>query len=428
MTNSHTQILSSHWTQQLSSSIKAMGPGMLMAAAAVGASHLVSSTRAGAEFGWQLAWVILVVNLLKYPFFAAGPYYTAATGESLLQGYLKQGRGYLWLFTGLNVIASVASTAGVCMLTAAMLTQFVPLPIELLAFLVLLTSLMLLILGHYSLLDRLTKVIMFALTLTTLVAAALALDHVKPLSSDFVSTSPWEWAHVGFLVAMMGWMPAPIEISACNSLWLLEKQKNAPVTKAQALLDFNLGYILTALLAVVFLALGALVMHGSGEHFSDSGAKFANQLISLYSQVMGSESRYLIGLVAFLCIFSTTVTVVDGYSRTLDAAWQLLRNPNIPYTHASNKLTAIMLSVSGLGLLLILFFKGALLPLLEFVMILAFMSTTIFAWLNYRLMTSQQLPEADRYGPKMKWLSWVGLAYLTIFAMLFVYWYVAIKA
>jgi len=64
--------LSINWTAQLALGIQAMGPGVLMAAAAIGASHLVSSTRAGAEFGWQLAWVILGVNLLKYPFFAAG--------------------------------------------------------------------------------------------------------------------------------------------------------------------------------------------------------------------------------------------------------------------------------------------------------------------------------------------------------------------
>lgn len=394
-----------------------------MAAAAIGASHLVSSTRAGAEFGWQLAWVILGVNLLKYPFFAAGARYTAATGESLLHGYLKQGRGYLWLFTGLNVIASIASTAGVCMLTAAMLTQFIPLPIDVLALLVLISSLLLLILGHYSLLDKLTKIIIFALTLTTLIAVALAFDHMKPLESQFVSPSPWQWAHVGFLVAMMGWMPAPIEVSAWNSLWLLEKQKTSPVTPSQALLDFNLGYIVTALLAVVFLALGALVMHGSGEHFSESGAQFANQLINLYSQVMGGESRYLIGIVAFLCIFSTTVTVIDGYSRTLNMGWQLLSKSAVTEAQSDKRLTGIMLSVSALGLLLILFFKGALLPLLEFVMILAFMTTVVFAWLNYRLMTSSQLPEADRYGTKMKYLSWIGLSYLLIFAVLFIYWY-----
>ena len=423
MDNSEVKPLSINWTAQLALGIKAMGPGVLMAAAAIGASHLVSSTRAGAEFGWQLAWVILGVNLLKYPFFAAGARYTAATGESLLHGYLKQGRGYLWLFTGLNVIASIASTAGVCMLTAAMLTQFIPLPIDVLALLVLISSLLLLILGHYSLLDRLTKIIMFALTLTTLIAVTLALDHVKPLASQFISPSPWQWAHVGFLVAMMGWMPAPIEVSAWNSLWLLEKQKTSLVTPSQALLDFNLGYIVTALLAVVFLALGALVMHGSGEHFSESGAQFANQLINLYSQVMGGESRYLIGIVAFLCIFSTTVTVIDGYSRTLNMGWQLLARATVTEVQSDKRLTGIMLSVSALGLLLILFFKGALLPLLEFVMILAFMTTVVFAWLNYRLMTSSQLPEADRYGTKMKCLSWIGLSYLLIFAVLFIYWY-----
>lgn len=415
------------WSTRLALGIKAMGPGVLMAAAAIGASHLVASTRAGAEFGWQLAWVILGVNLLKYPFFAAGARYTAATGESLLHGYLKQGRGYLWLFTGLNVIAAIASTAGVCMLTAAMLTQFIPLPIDWLALLVLISSLILLILGHYRLLDKLTKIIMFALTLTTLIAATLAWDHAQPLASNFVSPSPWQWAYVGFLVAMMGWMPAPIEVSAWNSLWLLEKQKTEQVTKSQALLDFNLGYIVTALLAIVFLALGALVMHGSGERFSDSGAQFAQQLINLYSQAMGKDSRYLIGIVAFLCIFSTTVTVIDGYSRTLDMGWRLLARPASIDKSNDRALTGIMLAVSALGLLLILFFKGALLPLLEFVMILAFMTTVVFAWLNYRLMTSTQLPEADRYGLKMKLLSWFGLSYLLIFAVLFIYWYLIVK-
>ncbi|UJF23603.1 divalent metal cation transporter [Shewanella sp. OMA3-2] len=390
-----------------------------MAAAAIGASHLVASTRAGAEYGWQLAWLVLAVNLVKYPFFAAGARYTAATGESLLEGYLRQGRGYLWLFTGLNTIAAVASTAGVCMLTAAMLTQFIPLSIDVLALIVLITSLLLLIVGHYKWLDNITKVIMFVLTICTLIAVSLALSNQwgKPVTTS--SADAWQWANVGFLVAMMGWMPAPIEVSAWNSLWLLEKQKTQTITAKQAIFDFNLGYITTAILALVFLALGALVMHGSGEQFSDSGAQFANQLINLYSQVMGESTRYLIGIVAFLCIFSTTVTVIDGYSRTLNMGWQLLTKAQ----NSANRLNMIMLLMSALGLGLILFFKGALLPLLEFVMILAFMTTVIFAWLNFRLMTSETLAPKYRYGKTMVGLSWLGLLYLVGFAILFIYWY-----
>ncbi|PMG75235.1 hypothetical protein BCU84_16550 [Shewanella sp. 10N.286.51.B7] len=400
-----------------------LGPGILMAAAAIGASHLVSSTRAGAEFGWQLVWVVLLVNLLKYPFFAAGARYTAATDESLLHGYLKQGRGYLLMFTCLNTIAAIASTAGVCMLTAAMLTQFVPLPIDVLAFLVLVSSLAILILGHYQLLDKMTKVIMLALTLTTLIAVALAWQHYQAPAITEVAESPWQWAYVGFLVAMMGWMPAPIEVSAWNSLWLIEKKKTQTVTSKQAIFDFNLGFIVTAILAVVFLALGALVMHGSGEVFSNSGAKFASQLIDLYSDVMGEQSRFLIAAVAFLCIFSTTVTVIDGYSRTLDIGWQLLNNQQ----DCAKRLTRVMLLVSALGLGLILFFKGALLPLLEFVMTLAFLTTVIFAWLNLRLMTSEALPEKHRYGIKMKLLAWFGLVYLVGFSAVFIYWKLAIQ-
>lgn len=401
--------------------LKAMGPGLLMAAAAIGASHLVASTRAGAEFGWQLAWVILAVNLIKYPFFAAGARYTVATGESLLQGYYSQGRGYLILFTLLNGVAAVASTAGVAMLTAAMLTLFVPLSIDILALIVLVSSLALIILGHYRLLDKLSKIIMFSLTLTTLIAAAMAFNIPSVINSDFVTPSPWQWAHIGFLVAMMGWMPAPIEVSVWNSLWLIEKQKQMPISKVQALLDFNLGYVLTTFLALVFLSLGASVMYGTNEHFSASGAMFSNQLIELYSNIMGDESRYLIGTVALLCIFSTTVTVIDGYSRSLAGCWQLL-SYHSKGTQGSGGLTRIMISISLLSLLIILFFQGALLPLLEFVMILAFITTVIFATLNFKLMTSKQLAVEERYGPLMKIWSWLGIIYFVVFSLLFIYW------
>ena len=53
-------------------SLKKLGPGLLFAGAAIGVSHLVQSTRAGADFGWGFLWVLLLVNLFKYPFFQYG--------------------------------------------------------------------------------------------------------------------------------------------------------------------------------------------------------------------------------------------------------------------------------------------------------------------------------------------------------------------
>ena len=40
-----------------------LGPGLLFAGAAIGVSHLVQSTRAGAEYGWGLIWALLLINL-----------------------------------------------------------------------------------------------------------------------------------------------------------------------------------------------------------------------------------------------------------------------------------------------------------------------------------------------------------------------------
>jgi len=59
---------------------KSLGPGILLAGAAIGGSHLLSSTTAGARFGFSLVGLILLTNLLKYPFLLVGTRFTASTG------------------------------------------------------------------------------------------------------------------------------------------------------------------------------------------------------------------------------------------------------------------------------------------------------------------------------------------------------------
>ena len=73
------------------SKIKAMGPGILMASAAVGGSHIVSSTQAGGMYGWALLGLVILANLFKYPF-SVLVRNTQQTPEKLwLKGMLKKG-------------------------------------------------------------------------------------------------------------------------------------------------------------------------------------------------------------------------------------------------------------------------------------------------------------------------------------------------
>jgi Mn2+/Fe2+ NRAMP family transporter len=393
----------------------------MMAAAAVGGSHLVASTQAGAIYGWQLAGLILLVNLFKYPFFKAGVQYTMGTGDSLVKGYDTLGRSYLWVFAILTIISAVINTAALTLFSASLLAYFTPgeLSNTALSFIVVGICLAILFAGHYKALDTLSKVIMAVLTVATITAAMIAFaNHVEPVVTT-PAPSPWTLAAVGFLVVTMGWMPAPIEISSITSVWLKNQCQQQNVTAKSALFDFNVGYIGTAILALVFLSLGALLLHGTGVELSKSGIGFSHQLVSLYASTIGEWSRYLIAVIAFFCIFGSTITVIDGYSRVIVESQRLIQNKE---KESSSSLIIWMLIVSSSALAILMFFTSALLPMLNFAMIMAFMTTPIFALLNYILVSRTPLPKELAMGPKQKILSIAGLIYLFGFLVLFIWW------
>lgn len=402
--------------QEWLSRLQALGPGILLATAAIGGSHIVASTQAGALFGWQLALLIVLVNVLKYPFFRFGVEYSLQSGETLLEGYRRQSRGYLLGFVWLNLIAAVVNTAGVLILTAALLQYFIPVPVSLtlLCCLLLAVCLLVLLAGQYRLLDKVSKWVMVLLTLTTLTAAVIAWQQGMQAPADYVAPSPWQLAYLGFLVALMGWMPAPIEISAINSLWLKAKQQHQPISLANGLFDFHLGYWSTTALALVFLSLGALVQFGSAQEVALAGGSYIQQFVGIYAKTIGDWSTLLVALVAFLCMFGTTLTVLDGYARTINESFQLLgwQHTN---NHRSYSVWLLLQALAGLAV--ILFFKSSLGPMLTFAMSLAFVTTPVFAWLNYRLMQS-----AGQMALWIRCLSWVGLLYLFGFALLFIGW------
>ncbi|HAO16965.1 MAG TPA: hypothetical protein DCQ38_05075, partial [Alteromonas macleodii] len=352
--------------------LKLLGPGVLMATAAVGGSHLVASTQAGAKFGWQLALLILVVNLLKYPFFRAGVSYTISTKQTLQQGYLGMGRRYLAIALGLNTIASVVNAAALLLFAASLLSYFIPfdIAITLSASVVLALILIILLAGHFEGLDNIAKGIMGVLVVATVAVFVVALSNYSASPAPAVAPpSPWTLATLGFLVVTMGWMPAPIEISSITSLWLKRQCKGQAVTPKSALFDFNLGYAVTVLLALLFLGLGALILYGSGTELSTSGIGFSHQLISMYSSTIGQWAHWLIALVAFLCIFGSALTVYDGYARVVAEAIALLFNKD---KNARNTLvTPVLLFMAVASFIIVLFFKSALLAMLGFAMTLA---------------------------------------------------------
>ena len=408
--------------------LKNLGPGILFAGAAIGVSHLVQSSRAGADFGLGLLWALLLVNVFKYPFFQFGSRYATATGESLLDGYNKLGKGILATYYGLNLATMFTIQTGVTIVTAGLASTLfgdlgsftignkVITSTEIYTIIILIICLLLLVLGKYKLLDRLMKIIVITLTISTIVAVSLALsNNTQPLS--FKQILPNNSFEIAFLIAFMGWMPAPLDVSVWQSLWVIEKNENTKqYTPQSALFDFNIGYLSTIVIGIGFLLLGALVMFHSGEAFSSSASVFSSQLISMYTKNLGNWAYLIIGIAAFTTMFSTTLTTLDASPRAMSKTTTLL------YKNASKLNYSFWITLLTIGTIFIfLFFASEMGLLIKVATILSFITAPFYAIINYILVSSKHTPKEWQPSIKMHVFSWLGILFLMGFSI----WYLA---
>jgi len=389
--------------------LRKLGPGLLFAGAAIGVSHLVQSTRAGADYGWGLLWALLLVNLFKYPFFQFGPRYALATGESLLDGYYKLGKIFLWLYFFLNIATMFTIQTAVTVVTAGLASNLFEIKTNMIHWSIGVTAVCysILLIGRYKLLDKVIKVIILVLTISSVLAVTIA--FFKGNTSLVFSQMFPNGDSILFLIAFMGWMPAPMDISIWHSIWILEKKtdlKNKFSLK-EGLFDFNVGYITTVILGICFLGLGALVMFGSGLEFSNKGNEFAGQLIDLYTSNLGESWYMIIAIAAFTTMISTTITTLDASPRAMSKTVQLL------FKQKNRDFYIFWITILAVGTCLIfLFLLSEMGLLVQIATVLSFLTAPFYAILNYRLVTSNYMPKENHPSLKIKILSLLGIVFL----------------
>ena len=396
--------------------LKKLGPGLLFAGASVGVSHLVQSTRAGADFGWGLLWALLLVNLFKYPFFEFGPRYALVTGKSLLDGYYKLGKIYLWLYFFLNIATMFTIQTAVTIVTAGLASNLFGISSNMIYWSIGVTAICywILLIGRYKLLDKVIKTIVVVLSISSMLSFIIAFKKGNA-SLEYDQVFP-EGTGLLFLIAFMGWMPAPMDISIWQSIWVLEKKnylKNKLSLK-EGLFDFNIGYFTTVILGICFIGLGALVMFDSGLEFSNKGNVFAAQLIDLYTSNLGDAWYGIISIAALTTMISTTITTLDASPRAMSKTVQLL------FKQKNKDFYTLWITILALGTCLIfLFLLSEMGLLIQIATVLSFITAPFYAILNYSLVTSKHMPTGDRPNLKVKILSFLGITFLTSFSVVY---------
>jgi Mn2+/Fe2+ NRAMP family transporter len=405
--------------------LKYLGPGILLAGAAIGGSHLVASTQAGATYGWSLLWILVLINLFKYPFFKYAQRYTAATGKTILHGYLNLGQGYLILFFVMNILTSFVNIAGVSMITGSLATNFgfTNFSVPVLSGFYMLSSVLIIIFGGFALLRKFGKIVIGVLGVSTLTAMIISVINCPVAPAGFEGESPWTIASFGFIIMFMGWMPAPIEASIWPSLWMRSQEvvtKKSAIMR-EAMIDFHAGYLSSVFFAAVFLILGKMVLFGSGITLSSQGPVFARQLIDIYATTIGPLARPLIMLAAWSAMFSTTLTTVDAYPRALATSTKLLFTSIKTDFYTIHKIWLVVSTIAAF--LIISIFVNSLGDMLALAMIASFLTAPVFAILNFRVISRDPVPEAFRPNLFEKIISYSGIAFLIGFGIIFIIWY-----
>lgn len=394
--------------------LRSLGPGLLYAGAAIGVSHLVQSTRAGANFGAIMIIAVLAANIFKYPFFEFGPRYTAATGKSILHGYRKIGKWAPILFLILTFSTMFTVQAAITIVTAGLAQEISGIDAEAWKWSLILLAISagILFLGRYSVLDRLMKFIIVSLALATmlaLISSQTGSFYKNPNEMEIFTFS--NDLHIFFLIALVGWMPAPVDIAVWHSVWAVAKNRalGRQLSMKETMLDFKIGFWGTAVLAVCFVLLGSTVLYGSGEELSSSGAGFAAQLIGVYTSSIGSWAYPFIALAAFTTMFSTTLTCLDAFPRVIRPAIKILTNRNSKETD-NNLVYNLNLVLLLIGTVLIITaFSENMKGLVDLATSISFMTAPFLAWLNYMAVNSKDFPKEHRPGLLLKLLSYIGM-------------------
>lgn len=399
------------------------GPGLIFTGAAIGTSHLVQSTRAGAMFGLALVVVIVLANVLKYPAYRFGVDFAHTRGRSLLTGYRELGTWALLLFLLLVTPLVPIIWAALGAATAGILTVIVGkvAPVPVLAAGVVLSASALLLIGGYRLLDRVNAWLLSFLCIATLITTATVLPRV-----EWATLVDFSWtrqsAALLFIVALAGFMPNPMDVSVALSLWKVEGDRDLPEGAhpplAAARSGFLWPYVLTAFMAVCFCIMGAGVMHPDGVAPLPDAPGFAGQLVGLYRAALGDGVALLAALAALSVMLTTVIAGIDAYSRIAGASLAIFQGRE-DTTYTRREYAMFCLLFVAIALVTIFTLLKDLTTFLDFVTSASFVIAPVVALLNHMVVTRCEMPEEARPDALVKAWNWLAIAVMGGLAVMY---------
>lgn len=285
--------------------LKLVGPGLILAAAGVGAGDMITGLEAGSRYGSALLWAVILGALVKFTLTEGVGRWYMSSGQTIVRGWRSLGR---WLTAYILVhllVLSFVYGAALPSVTALALDASFPglLPSWVWGVLLGISGFVIVGIGRYGLFERIMEVLVLIMFVTVVGTAILTLPNLGDLALGVVPSLPE--GSLLYAVSVVGGVGGTIGI-ASYGYWVRERGWRDSSWIPMMRFDSGVAYVLTGIFVLAMVIIGAQFLFGTGKSISDEAGVLA--LSDPIGERFGSVVSYLF-LIGF---FSVTYTSLIG--------------------------------------------------------------------------------------------------------------------
>ena len=319
--------------------MRRIGPGLILASAIVGSGELVATTVLGAENGYTLLWLILISCVIKTVVQAELGRYTLGTGETALEAFDRvpgprfRTSWVVWLWF-LMIVATLLTIGAMLGGIGEVLQLLVPsVPINAWVWIISVGTVILLAVGRYELVEKISMGLVVSFTALTVSAAFLLGSRPEYFSwSSVVDGLSFHMPEGGLLtaVAVFGITGVGATELAMYPYWCIEKgyarftgrRDDSSAWRGRASgwirvmgVDILSSMAIYTFSTIAFYLLGAGVLHGMG--VMPQGTEMVKALSNMYTETLGGWAHGLFLVGAVVVFYSTVFAATAGHARML---------------------------------------------------------------------------------------------------------------
>lgn len=321
----------------LSTILRRIGPGMILASSIVGSGELIATTTLGAEAGYTALWIIIISCLIKPVVQGELGRYSIATGQTGLEGFnLVPGPRFkvnwvvwAWVVMVLMTLLQIGAMFGG--VSQVMNALFPAIPVNVWVGLFLALTLAILLGGGYERIEKLATIKVGLFTMLTFMCALLLFRRPEffsweQLSSGLKFQLPGDGLSTA--IAVFGITGVGAAELVMYPYWCVEKgyarfagrRDDSPQWQARARgwirvmhVDIMCSMVIYCVATLAFYVLGAGILHGMG--LRPAANNMIQVLSKIYTEILGPWSLYLFYAGAIATLYGTIFAATASNSR-----------------------------------------------------------------------------------------------------------------